>query len=195
MNYIYNTKRINDNYMFHNKELSNGDIVWGYEPKGKKLYNYSVDYSDNKPSEYGSIYEGTGTVTKKYKVVEVYMHLEINYPDREHHEYDIIGLGNEEYEKLITTSAYDDKNIYLTNYAYKLEKISDVSMELSEFQSIKKIFVGYQTEYGEFIPKEHYRRDYDELDRRGLSKTSCYDYEFKPLTRYNKLTQVILRRK
>ena len=198
MNYIYNIKRINNGMMFHDRELSVGDVIYGYEPiKYRRHVMTPQDCADfangylppdapeedyAKPEEYkffafnGSKKANTGKVIAKYKVVEVYdMN---NYKDYHDVCWD---CENETYEVV-------DKD-----YAYKLEKISDVSMELSEFQSIKKIFVGYQTEYGEFIPKEHYRRDYDELDRRGLSKSSCYDYKFKPLTRYNGLTKVIQR--
>lgn len=207
MNYIYNTKRINDNYMFHDKELSVNDIIWAYEPKGKRVKcehcggdGIAVSSYDEYREEYefeqcgeckatGYVTEGTGKVIAKYKVVEVY-------------EYENIGkLLN----KMWCDSAGNvhqsthmkwllDKGYIRGQHIYKLDKIENVSMELSGFQSIKKIFVGYQDQFGYFIPKEHYRRDYSVDDRRRLSKSSCYDYEFKSLTRYNGLTQVILRR-
>ena len=159
MNYIYNIKHIHYNYMFHNKELSVNDIVWAYEPKGKMIHKEFIAYNGIK---YDDEHEGTGKVMAKYKVVEVIDYYE-EYEKSQHSNAKV----SYRTRKQIGVIEFDMNEENNRTYAYKLEKIEDVSMELSEFYVASKY--------------EHY-------------KNHILDYNKQcTLTRYNGLTKVILR--
>ena len=208
MNYIYNIKHIHDNYMFHNKELSVNDIVWGYDPKGKRIKGYCkptlkeedvmyfscnncIAWADGEPPyegctrnlkiSYNPPYEGTGTITSKYKVVEVYEYKR----DYDNKLYAQDTKGRTEYigEKFHReVNKYDNQR-----YAYKLEKIEDVSMELSEFSVISKIDKGIYGECGNNL------EGCNLCDHNGECPIQFNNMVNATLTRYNGLTQVILR--
>ena len=169
MNYIYNKKHIHNNYMFHDKELSVNDIVWGYEPKGKRMFKYNEISKCYKGKMQLTI--GTGKVIAKYKVVEVYSGE--NYLD------DLVGnMSTETFKKWCDVGK---------EYAYKLEKIEDVSMELSEFSVISKIDKGIYGECGNNL------EGCNLCDHNGECPIQFNNMVNATLTRYNGLTQVILR--
>ena len=231
-NYIYNIKHIHDNYMFHNKELSVNDIVWGYEPKGKHQNNFTIKeqeiticdmcdlykYHENpnlKPvyregvivkfndgnwfkfckdcyngknldylinemcqrysGEIKKTYEGTGKVIAKYKVVEVYDY----YEEYEKSPYSNakVSYRTRRQTGVIEFDMNEENN---RTYAYKLEKIEDVSMELSKFISWNKL-----AEYYSNITRGCVLGKNDGEGLKYIERTK--------LTRYNGLTQVILR--
>ena len=194
MNYIYNIKHIHNNYMFHDKELIVNDIVWGYEPKGKRVKGYCLGncedcvsakwgcngWEQDEPSIYGcerglisyhpdyeNLYEGTGKVIAKYKVVEVHCKDEL----------DRITQYNLDASEDLCECGWRDET-----YIYKLEKIEDVSMELSEFVSWNKInlkakSIAHNVNGWDYNKAFNYWKHWDNFT----------------LTRYNGLTKVILR--
>ena len=163
--------------MFHDKELSVNSIIWAYEPKGKLIHKEFIAYNGIK---YDDEYEGTGKVIAKYKVTEVYGDLittdYINITDWHIKNGGTVKKGRRmmcptlySQDKGIVDRINNAKSLGYTNqrYAYKLEKIADVSMELSKFYVASKY--------------EYY-------------KNHILDYTKQcTLTRYNGLTQVILR--
>lgn len=166
MNYIYNNNRIVDLMMFHDRELSNGDIIWAYEPKRlNPAYNRLID--DIKWCYIG------GKVIAKYRVVEVYDYYE---------EYTNNPFGKDtvlyKTRKQRGVSEFDMSEYNNKSYAYKLEKIEDVSMSLDQFYVASK-FIKIVSQYTtKEITLNELIKEYD---------NHC------TLTRYNGLTQVIVK--
>ena len=202
-NYIYNIKHILDNYMFHDKELIVNDIVWAYEPKGKRKTGYCLGncedcvsakwgcngWEQDEPSIYGcerglisyhpdyeNLYEGTGKVIAKYKVVEVYKH----YEEYEKSPY-INAKVSYRTRRQTGVIEFDMNEENNRTYAYKLEKIEDVSMELSEFYVASK--------YNKFLNDNFTEEELETMFALCLPKELV---KYFTLTRYNgRLVKVI----
>ncbi len=138
---------VKDNYLFTNSKLSKGDIVYHYNKLGKmwplctqsdtlmrdKIFNEMVEKDVNyRPYHInGKFYQGTGRITSKYRVVEVY---ETSFVD-----------GTWYYTKgniikgivpMLTIKGFGYKG---QRFEVKLEKIKDVDLELSDFVSWNKV--------------------------------------------------------
>ena len=201
MNYIYNIKHIHNKYMFHNKELSVNDIVWGYEPKGKLIFNggyedvWEQNTEGDKPNYLGQRFvdtkhEGTGKVIAKYKVVEVYdledskqkIAFLMQTPDKQFNQWcekHFWAFGDTQSKAM---RSYEQFGYTNQRYAYKLEKIEDVSMELDSFYVASK--------YNKFLNDNFTEEELETMFALCLPKELV---EYLTLTRYNGLTQVILR--
>ena len=208
MNYIYNIKHIHNNYMFHDKELIVNDIVWGYEPKGKRVKGqctgdceecfsaewflnpctsgYDFEYCKRglQPNSIPN-HEGTGKVIAKYKVVEVIKTSDIKYEPN--YVYPYGDAGGMYLYKGEDMGDIPYKNKDNKDYIYLLEKIEDVSMELSEFSVISKIDKGIYGECGNNL------EGCNLCDHNGECPIQFNNMVNAILTRYNGLTQVILR--
>lgn len=198
-NFIYNIKHIHDNYMFHNKELSVNDIVWGYEPKGKRMFKYNEISKCYKGKMQLTI--GTGKVIAKYKVVEVYdledskqkIAFLMQTPDKQFNQWcekHFWAFGDTQSKAM---RSYEQFGYTNQRYAYKLEKIEDVSMELSEFMSLNKLYdiLGNSKQSNEKLQNNEY--DLYRLPMYSIMGSNKSLYERTKLTRYNGLTKVILR--
>ena len=113
-------------FEFRNWKVPVGTVIYFYESKGKKLYNYGIDYSDNTPSKQGEIYEGTGKVVAKAVVRQVRDDFQKVYRNEEYQNKYIDGL---------TELGYSNQQ-----YALELSQVEEIEpKDVTEFVSWSKL--------------------------------------------------------
>ena len=188
MEYIGTVK---EGYIFTNRlsGLSKDDVVYNYDKIGKSRRtqkNIKTDYTKNM-FDYILIYQGTGRITSKHRVVRVLQIQNLN----------CIELPNKGMRSLVMDLSYDDFFEYdaydSQKYAIELEKIEDCDYELSDFVSWNKLerFNKQYPNYKERTPFVEIGIGFNGEQIGGGVNYNPPKEEMCKLTKYTGLTKVI----